>query len=461
MNWPVFLTGLRQSWRTWAGALVVYAVTACCLGVLIGVLGVGMTGAESAPTAASRHRYADLVNLGGFVGTLTGVTAAVCVSSVVGLAVEQQRRIVGLWKVVGMLPQQAFWFVMRQSVVVSMVGGAVGAGLAFGSWSGAIGWLAGVGMAPTSAMGEHAPAFVLIGAASVVVVSVAGTVPTAWRANRVPPLGALAIGERVSRRLTWMRVGCALVAGAFVVASADTSPGDSIGAATSLPMFALLTSLVMLAALSTLIVPGLAAALAGLTPWRLLPEVRIALASVSSYPHRLSSSVIPTTIAVSMMVGLTSQSATLRASLTASGQPISRSPAGIADIFVTVGPAVVIATITAGASLFMTSPQRRGVMALTGLSGATALQQLVQVLSEGMVVALLGVLLAVPPLVLQLGLTVLRLQTVLGASTLEIAVGPLAIILAVVGAINVGTAILPNLRQIGSPLQRDVLLTES
>jgi putative ABC transport system permease protein len=276
------------------------------------------------PESVTRIRWLGAQLLIAMVG-LGAFVAVFVVSSTCALSAAQRRREIGLLRAVGATPGQVIRMMYAETLVVAVLGGAVGTPL------GAL--VAPLLAAPLVEAGLEPAGFAVTGQpvalagsfALGIVVALAGVWTAARRSSRVPALDALreaAVEHRPMTLPRWIVGVSGLVAGMALLVAL---PSLSVDAQSS----AMLGGAMLLLVAATLLAPVLIAPLVRLVtwPWRRGATGMLIRESTLTGTRRIASTAAPVLLAVGFAVLFTGMVATITES--AGAQEAAETPAAL------------------------------------------------------------------------------------------------------------------------------------
>ncbi len=457
------LAELRDSWSAWLGVCVAFVVTnfALTLATLTMVSGL----------AAVRAGRLDILESAAFVFMpganliFCAIVGAVVIGSATSLVVDSRRGSLARLALNGATPAQVVSTIMSQLAVVSLACSAVGCAVAYAALPGTLTALA---YARRSDEGLAAPAPVYAGwpvALAVVFaagLALLGGLKQARAASEIPPVEALrqsATGRDEPMTVgRWVRAGLCLlvVVGTYAAIPALTAdPSKETLSNLIIADTALLVIIAaLLAQLAPLIVGPLTRAWTRLVP-TLDPSWTLARATVVTKASRLSKSVVPVMMAIGLTFGMVAIGGILLGSLRATGYDTSQlSGTGIGTTATLLGMPLLIALSGGVGSLIMMAKQRSAELALSGIVGTTPTQRVLISVSEGVIIAGTGALLAVVMVAAGIGFLALGIP----AAGVPFAFVPsyltFLITLAVSVVVTVAATVLPTLPSLRLPEPR-------
>lgn len=383
----LILADLIGNIRVWIGTFAV-VVTA------------GFVGAFAASLIETGNRYGGQIaeNLGStsaVVIMFTAVSAIIVLSGSANLAVTLQQRGYALWQLVGIRPRAVGLIVLAQLGIVSLFGALTGALIAlpllqpmfvfmYEGWDGMGHVILGLGGLSTF--------LVVLGIAAIVLL---GGLRGARSASRTAPVEALRDSEPTRGKIRWFRI--LLFAGVltgtvfFVLELTDLSLWDLGGRAMFLSPLIVTT----IAAAGPLLLPLVLRAWTALVPQRVSATWFLAR---NSARHRLSLStaaISPLMVAIALSSGLYSTGTALNAARALVDNEASYNsfnmPIGAFMIF--LGGPLLLSTVGAAATVFMSGQAREREFALLQAAGSTRSAVLLAALWEAVIYAVTAVLL--------------------------------------------------------------------
>lgn len=452
---------LRAAWTSWLAVLVAFVATS--FSIVLAILALDSLGATIATGAVPEQEAPALLITPGWNLALALVGTLTVIGAVTGLVVQSRRGALARLALAGATPGQVSRILLAQLAIVSLVGAVIGIVLAIVVQPAAVReTIADRGVDPAIAVIEVDPLWTLLGAGFFVLVAVLGGLRQSRVAAAVPPIEALrtAPGATVRRRRIgrWIGGGVLLL-GTVAIAAAVVAFAPNLGVNGSDlvlqgSLFCMLLTSIVLSLWAPLTIGGLTRAWTALVPARSASWV-LARSAVIARGERLSRTVTPIMMAVGLLVGLGSLTASVMALLDELGRHGLEHVSMLSMLFL-VGLILLIAMSGGVSVVLMMSRQRESELALAGIVGATKRQQVLVPVLEGVIITVTATLLglvmtAVGMAVFSAG--VLALDRGVSARIVVPWVD-LAVIFGLCSAVVIAATTLPVLRSLDRPARQ-------
>lgn len=360
----LILAELRASWATWAGVILVSAITALACGIAVSMLETGMWAGEEYLQGFSGGTAAILM--------FSAPAGIAVIAAITRLAVDLGRPAYARWQLAGARPSQTALVVIIQIMTASLLGGAIGFGAttvlagpaihsAFESGTGGYSEIP-IVTGPLTA-GVTIPATVII--------ALFGGLRAACAAAHTPPLAALREPETRAKRMHWWRWVWlfAVLGGAtafFVTLLQITDRGAFLSQG---PLVPVVITVVFVSA-GPVMYPWLLRGWTALIPARLSTSWYLARHQARYHLGRSTASITPLFTGTALLGGLFTMTSTVDASLRAGGE------AGVtlelSQVLLLLGGPVLLAAVGAAVVIFMSNRTQGSEQALLQASGATS-----------------------------------------------------------------------------------------
>lgn len=354
---------LRAGWASWAGVILVSAITALACGIAVSMLETGI------------HAGGDYVQ--GFSGGTAAIlmfsapTGIAVIATITRLAVDLGRPAYARWQLAGVGPLQTGIVVSTQVAAASLLGGVIG----FAATT----VLAGPAIyaAFESGTGGYSeipiitgPLTALVTIPATVAIALLGGLRAARAAGRTPPLAALREPETEAKRMHWWRwiLLAAIITGvtAFFVSlfqSTNRSTFLSQG-----PLVPVVITVVLVAA-GPVLYPWFLRGWTALIPARASTSWYLARHQARYHLSRSTASITPLLTGTALLGGLFTMTATVDASLKAGGE--DGVTLEISQVLLMLGGSVLLAAVGAAVVIFMSNRTQSAEQALLLAGGAT------------------------------------------------------------------------------------------
>ncbi len=342
------VAGLAERWTLFAGAAL-----SVCLGValmqssLLLLISAATYDPPAGLSEAERMRFADSTEAAvAMLGITLGFAAFLAVfviSSTFGFTVAQRRRDLALLRLVGGSRRQLRRMLLGEAVLLGAFGAAIGVPAGLAMMAGQSWLLRTLEFVPPDFSGRWRPWILGVSAGTGVLLAVAGVLVAARRAGKVRPLEALRDTGESARVMTTGR----WIAGLFFLAGAVAliilTPVGGVAGGQALASNVPLCAAVACAALSPLLVPGIA---------RLLPVPRrgvigqLAMANLRDGRRRSASVAAPVIVLAALVLG----QAGVSASFTASGVAEQRRTTAADLVVESAGPLPAVAGVASAST---------------------------------------------------------------------------------------------------------------
>ncbi|MFT4259412.1 FtsX-like permease family protein [Microbacterium sp.] len=395
----LIIAELRAAWSSWLAVLIAFIATSfsivlaiLALDSLLATIGTGDVPEQEAPAIMITPG----VNLAlALIGTLAVIGA------VTGLVVQSRRGALARLALAGATPGQVSRILLGQLAIVALLGSVIGVVLAIVFQPGAVRQtIADRGVDPAIAVIKVDPLLILLGVGFFLLVALIGGMRQSWVAAGVPPVEALrtAPGAAVRRGLgigRWIGGGVILLGviglSVVVVAAVPSFGVDGADIVMQGSLFVMLFTSIVLSLWAPLTVGLLTRAWTALVPVRTASWV-LARAAVIARGERLARTVTPIMMAVGLLVGLGSLSATVSGILQELGKG-GLEHASLLSLLFMIGLILLISMSGGVSAVLMMSRQREAELALAGVVGATAKQQVLVPVLEGVIITVTATLL--------------------------------------------------------------------
>ncbi|MFT4218961.1 MAG: FtsX-like permease family protein [Microbacterium sp.] len=395
----LILAELRAAWSSWLAVLIAFVATSfsivlaiLALDSLIATIGTGNVPEREAPAIMITPG----VNLAlALIGTLAVIGA------VTGLVVQSRRGALARLALAGATPGQVSRILLGQLAIVSIIGSVIGVVLAIVFQPAAVReTISDRGVDPAIAVIKVDPLLILLGVGFFLLVALIGGMRQSWVAAAVPPVEALrtAPGAAVRRGLgigRWIGGGVILLGtvglSVLVVAAVPSFGVDGGDIVMQGSLFVMLFTSIVLSLWAPLTVSLLTRVWTALVPSRAASWV-LARAAVIARGERLARTVTPIMMAVGLLVGLGSLSASISGMLHEVGKG-GLEHASLLSLLFMVGLIMLISMSGGVSVVLMMSRQREAELALAGVVGATGKQQVLVPVLEGVIITVTATLL--------------------------------------------------------------------
>jgi putative ABC transport system permease protein len=373
------------------------AVTATFLAALLGTVLMGSfaTLVESAMPAGPADQEL-LIAIGCVVGSWSALIVLFSIASTVGITATQQARELGLLRTIGATPRQARGIILRETLVVALVGAVIGSSVAWVTGRLLFDALSEGGLLTPAAEYSGGVTSLSSAVGAVVLVSMLAAWIAAHRATRGPAILTLHDADTDAQRMTWWRVlGGALLLG---IAIAMVVLTVTIGRATDDARVAMITAgsasiLVALGfgTLSPLLLRVFAA------PMRALlgrsSSHYLAAYSVTRRSHMLSGVLAPVVVLVAATTGTLLMVGIDDRTMAANGDPTGAGGTVTLVNYIVTAMICLFAAVMVVNSFAAVVAHRRTELGRLWLLGATRTQVRRAIVSEAVIVAVVGTIL--------------------------------------------------------------------
>ncbi|MFT4136739.1 FtsX-like permease family protein [Microbacterium sp.] len=454
---------LRAAWSSWFAVLIAFVVTS--FAIVLAVLALDSLSATIATGKIPEQEAPAIMITPGWNLALALIGTLTVIGAVTGLVVQSRRGALARLALAGATPGQVSRILLGQLVIVALVGCAIGIVCAIVVQPEAVRQtIADRGVDPDLAVINVDAFWILAGAAFFVLVAVLGGLRQARVAAAVPPVEALrtAPGATLSRRQWGRWVGgsllvlCILGIAAGVVGFAPRLGTDGGEVVMQGTLFCMLLTSIVLSLFAPLTIGLFTRAWTALVPSRSASWV-LARAAVIARGERLARTVTPIMMAVGLLVGLGSLTASVIALLEELGRHGLEHTSMLSMLFL-IGLILLISMSGGVSVVLMMSRQREAELALAGVVGATRRQQVLVPVFEGVIITVTATLLGL--IMTGVGMSVFAA----GVAALDLGVSgriivpwaDLAVIFAVSLTVVVAATTLPVLRSLRKPARQVV-----
>lgn len=451
---------LRDSWSAWLGVCLAFVATNFTLALSALALLSGTRMLRNGLLALDDSTA--LVYLPGLNIVFCALIGASVIGASTSLVVDSRRGSLARLALSGATPGQVVSTIMGQLTLVTVACAVVGDALALAALQPTLEILA---FERDAKMIPPAPAYALwpLLLANLIAVGLAllGGFRQARRASRIAPVEALRQATGGQREVMtvsrWLGVGvCVLLIGVAYAAipalTADPSK-ETISNLFQGSALLLIITAVLLAQIAPLVVGPLTHAWTTVVPpfdpsWHLVRGMTVARGA------RLTKSVVPVTMAIGLLVGMTALVGTLEASGPANGRDEQLEHAGLLSMMTLFGLPLLIAFAGSVGSLVMMSKQRDAELALSGIVGTTPAQRLAMPVMEGIIITVTGTLLSLVMVAASIGYLAAGFPAADFAFAFSPSYTTLAGALGVSLVITVAATLLPTLPSLRKPEPR-------
>lgn len=374
----VALAELRQDPRIWAGPLLVAAVATAFVYLAAAywwTLGTpdGTKLIEDFGSTVTEARTGSYM-----VYATTAIPAIVVLGTSSAATVSALSSRIARWRLTGATPGQVRRAVTMQVLLVSAVGGLVGILVATPFRQAAVDVLVRIATREedTIPVANPLPAALLALGASILVCAIAAFTP-ARHAARIPAVQAIRASSEPARTMPtsrWIVAGLLLLIFVPMIITAlgsvqTSSPrGADVSSAATIALMSGVILLALIATLAPILVPPITRLWMGIVPARLAPSWFLARQSVTAYPRRTATAVIPPSIGIGLYGILFGIVATWQNALAQNG---TTEQLNTLDTYVILAPAAAITIAGSIASILITTRTRTTEAASIRIAGGS------------------------------------------------------------------------------------------
>jgi putative ABC transport system permease protein len=254
-----------------------------------------------------------LIAISGSLGGIALFVAALVLSGMITLFVQQRQREIALLRAIGGLPRQVRRLLARETLAVTLLGALVGVWPGFGLGELLASAMRDKGLLPGRFQTQAGIWPPLAAIAAVVVVSQLSAYVAGRRAGKVRPVEALTVAVASPRGIGWIRACAGLVAAAGTAALFLVAGSVRATIAPALVPATLMAAIVTVALFAPLLVALGVRVMGVATGHALGASGFLAVANVRSQVRRLASAVIPLALTVGVACMTLFQQSTLEA----------------------------------------------------------------------------------------------------------------------------------------------------